>query len=232
MKTLALIPARAGSKRVPGKNIRPLHGKPLIQYSIEHARAVPAVDRIAVTTDDPKAAEIARDLGCDVIDRPAHLASDKATTTDAVKHALEVYRAKGEFPQYVLLLQPTIPIRELSTLTAALKILEETGCDSVTSHILVDFHHPNRLKVIRDGLLFPYADSELEKVPRFELPPVYVRDGSIYAFRGELPFEQDSLMGKDQRAVSSNDDYFVNIDNSKDWLLAEALVGHYGKPLV
>jgi N-acylneuraminate cytidylyltransferase len=227
VKTLALIPARAGSKRVPGKNIRLLRGKPLIQYSIEHALATPGVDRVAVTTDDPKAAEIARGLGCDVINRPAHLASDKATTTDAVKHALEVYRARGEFPQFVLLLQPTIPIREMSTLVEALKILEETGCDSVTSHILVDFHHPNRLKVIRDGRLFPYADSELEKVQRSELPPVYVRDGSIYAFRAALPFEQDSLMGRDQRAVISNDNYFVNIDNSKDWLLAEALAGHY-----
>lgn len=232
MKTLALIPARAGSKRVPGKNVRPLCGKPLIQYSIEHAQAMPGVDRVAVTTDDPKAAEIARHLGCDVIDRPAHLASDKATTTDAVKHALEVYREKGEFPQFVLLLQPTIPIREKATLVEALHILETTGCDSVTSHILVDFHHPNRLKVIRDGRLHPYADAELEKVPRNELPPVYCRDGSIYAFRAALPFEQDSLMGTDQRAVISNDDYFVNIDNSKDWLLAEALVGHYGKPLV
>ena len=232
MKTLALIPARAGSKRVPGKNIRILGGKPLIQYSIEHAQALPGVDRVAVTTDDPQAAAIARSLGCDVIDRPAHLASDKATTTDAVKHALEQYRAKGDFPQYVLLLQPTIPIREKNTLEEALKIMEETGCDSVTSHILVDFHHPNRLKVIRDGRLHPYADSELEKVQRSELPPVYVRDGSIYAFRSELPFEQDSLMGKDQRAVISNDDYFVNIDNSKDWLLAEALVAHYGQALV
>lgn len=232
MKTLALIPARAGSKRVPGKNIRLLCGKPLIQYSIEHALATPGVDRVAVTTDDPKAAEIARGLGCDVINRPAHLASDKATTTDAVKHALEVYRARGEFPQFVLLLQPTIPIREMSTLVEALKILEETGCDSVTSHILVDFHHPNRLKVIRDGRLFPYADSELEKVQRSELPPVYVRDGSIYAFRAALPFEQDSLMGRDQRAVISNDNYFVNIDNSKDWLLAEALAGHYCQSIV
>ena len=232
MKTLALIPARAGSKRVPGKNVRLLCGKPLIQYSIEHAQATPGVDRVAVTTDDPKAAEIARSLGCDVIDRPAHLASDKATTTDAVKHALEVYRAKDEFPQFVLLLQPTVPIREMGTLVEALKILETTGCDSVTSHILVDFHHPNRLKVIRDGRLFPYADSELEKVPRNELPPVYCRDGSIYAFRAALPFEQDSLMGRDQRAVISNDDYFVNIDNSKDWLLAEALVGHYRQSIV
>jgi CMP-N,N'-diacetyllegionaminic acid synthase len=232
LKTLALIPARAGSKRVPGKNIRPLCGKPLIQYSIEHAKATAGVDRIAVTTDDPKAAEIARSLGCDVIDRPPHLASDKASTTDAVKHALEVYRAKNEFPQFVLLLQPTVPIRELATLVESLRILENTGCDSVTSHVLVDFQHPNRLKVIRDGRLSPYADSELEKVPRNELPPVYCRDGSIYAFRAALPFEQDSLMGRDQRAVVSNDDYFVNIDNNKDWLLAEALVSNYHHSIV
>jgi CMP-N-acetylneuraminic acid synthetase len=145
---------------------------------------------------------------------------------------LEVYRAKGEFPQFVLLLQPTIPIREMNTLVEALEILEQTGCDSVTSHILVDFYHPNRLKVIRDGRLFPYADAELEKVSRSELPPVYCRDGSIYAFRAALPFEQDSLMGRDQRAVITQDDYFVNIDSKKDMLLAEALVGHYGKFIV
>lgn len=232
MKTLALIPARAGSKRVPGKNIRPLCGKPLIQYTIEHAQAVRAVDCVAVTTDDPKAAEIARAMRCDVIDRPASLATDKASTLDAVKHALELYRAKGDFPQFVLLLQPTVPIREMHTLVEALKILEQTGCDSVTSHVLVDFYHPNRLKVIRDGRLFPYADVELEKVQRSELPAVYCRDGSIYAFRAELPFERDSLMGLDQRAVITRDEYFVNIDSKKDLLLAEALLGHYGKSLV
>ena len=232
MKTLALIPARAGSKRVPGKNIRQLCGKPLIQYSIEHAKAASCVDRIAVTTDDVKAAEIAVELGCDLINRPPHLASDKATTTDAVKHALEFYRVRGEFPEFVILLQPTIPIRELHLLNKSVEILKQTRCDSVTSHILVDFYHPNRLKVVRDDQLYPYVETELEKIPRSELPPVYCRDGSIYAFRANLPFERDSLLGSEQRAVYTTDDYFVNIDNKKDWLLAEALVSHYGTSIV
>ena len=232
MDILALIPARAGSKRVPGKNTRLLCGKPLIQYSIDHARSIEQINRVGVTTDDQVVASIAMDSGCDVIKRPDTLATDNSLTIDVVKHALEFYADRGEFPNYVLLLQPTVPIRESRTLVEAITKIKSEDCDSVTSHIQVDLGHPNRLKVITNGRLFSYENKELENIPRSQLPKVYFRDGSIYLFKSSLPFEYNSLIGDHQIPVISRNEYYVNIDEFKDWLLAEALLNYYRKSLI
>lgn len=231
MKTLAIIPARAGSKRIPHKNTRHLCGRPLLQYSIEHAMAAKEIDRIVVTTDDPAAAKIAEAMNCDVIERPEHLASDYSSTHGAVVHALEKYKDKGKFPDYVIMLQPTVPIRELSTISESIQTLESTACDSVISCHLMDMCHPSRVKKIENGKLYPYMEVALDNVPRSELPSAYCRNGSIYAFRSKLPFEQESLLGNDLRPVITQIKYFVNIDTIKDWLLAEALINHYGNSL-
>lgn len=231
MKLIALIPARKGSKRLPGKNIKELLGKPLIQYSIEHAKAVDEVSEIVVSSDSDIALSIAEQSGCITIKRPIELATDLAKTIDVVRHAISERRKAGVMPTHVLLLQPTTPIREIACLNDSIRILIESGCDSVTSHYLLDLCHPERLKNINDGVITPYLGVEERSIPRSELDPVYCRDGSIYAFRANLPFEGDSLLGKTQHAVISNRDYAVNIDHPKDWIVAESLLKYFGKSL-
>ncbi len=232
MKTLVLITARAGSKRVPGKNVRLLNGYPLINYTFTHALAIKEKCEIFLSTDDVKASEIAKIRNINVIKRPSDLATDSSSTIDVVKHALTYLKDAGLSFNHVLLLQPTVPIRSISKIHEAMKIAIETNCDSVSSHILVDFYHPNRLKCVIDSRVKNYSETEIENISRSQLPKVYYRDGSIYLFRNELPFDSNSLLGQDQRAVILNEEYFVNIDSERDWLLAEALIKKYPTGIV
>lgn len=199
-------------------------------YTIEHAKSIANDSNIVLTTDDEKASELAFKEGIQIIDRPKILASDKATSIDVIRHALNELADKNY--DVVMLLQPTVPIREHKTLKAALELMENTDCDSVSSHYKLDTCHPNRLKIVKGNQLFPYDAQEIENIPRSQLPSVYCRDGSIYAFRAPLPFESNSIMGKDQRVVISNEKYLVNIDTYKDWLLAEALVNEYKASII
>jgi CMP-N,N'-diacetyllegionaminic acid synthase len=223
MKVLAIIPARRGSKRVPGKNIKMLAGKPLVQYSIEHALAIKLIDEVCVTTDDPRIFDLAIKIGAKSVMRPSFLASDDAKTIDVVSHVLELYRLNKIYPEYVLLLQPTTPFRFINITMLALEKLFSGKFDSVNSYIKVDFYHPNKLK-ISDGLyLHPYAEIEDENISRANLKPVFCRDGSIYSFRTSLLAEKGGILGERQGYVVNDEETFVNIDTMRDWALAEVL---------
>ena len=139
-RSLAIIPARGGSKGIPGKNLRELAGKPLIAWSILAARAAERVDQVVVSTDDDAIAETARAYGADVpFVRPAELATDTAPTEPVMAHALDWYAAAGEQFDTVVLLQPTSPLRRAGTIDAALTRFEAEGADSLLG--VVESHH-------------------------------------------------------------------------------------------
>lgn len=221
LKAIAFIPARKGSKRVPGKNVRVLAGKPLIQYSIETALEAAYVDAVVVSTDDERSMEIANQFGCIVVEREKELASDTANSIDVVVHGIEALATLGVECMYLVLLQPTVPFRDPRQVDEAISILNNTGCDSVVSHIPVDYFHPNRMKKIIDGCVFPYCEVEVENVPRSMLPKAFYRDGSIYAMKASLPTRSGSIFGDDSRAIVSSPEDFVNIDTELDWHMAE-----------
>tara|TARA_Y100000294_G_C8496847_1_gene313128 strand:+ start:17 stop:748 length:732 start_codon:yes stop_codon:yes gene_type:complete len=221
---VALIPARKGSKRIPGKNIRLLKGKPLIQYSIEHALSTKLIDKVVVSTDDDEVIKVSKTFNCEIIKRPNELATDKTTTIEVVKHCIETLKRTGEFVGYLIILQPTVPIRDVKKIEEAIVILKKTGCDSVISHIKVDYFHPNRMKKIINGQIVPYYEKELEKVSRDKLPEAYYRDGSIYAMRANLPMEENTLYGDTTRPIINDRNKFVNIDEERDWKMAEWLM--------
>lgn len=230
-KVIALIPARKGSKRVPGKNTRLLNGKPLVEYSIRHAMAAKSVSEVVVSTDDDDVKKIASSFGCRIITRPAELADDAATTVSIIRHSLDVLRAEASVPDYVVLLQPTVPIRASGSIDEAVALLTSTGCDSVISHVRVDYFHPNRMKRIEDGRVRPYSEPEIEGVGRDKLPPAYYRDGSIYAMRAGLPLEKNTLFGDDVRAIVHDRKFMINIDDERDWQLAEILIREFEESL-
>ena len=133
-RVLAVIPARAGSRRLPGKNTRLLGGKPLIQWTIEAAFACGLIDSIGVTTDDPAVVAIAEPLHVDIINRPPEMATDDAPTAPALCHALiRMEWMHGQQFDFVVLLQPTSPFRRPEHITLALAILNQEAVDSVVT---------------------------------------------------------------------------------------------------
>src|SRR3984957_9080822 len=128
-RVFAVIPARGGSKSVPGKNIRSLGGKPLLAWSIEVARQVSEIDRIIVSTDNAEIASVGRAYGAEVYARPPHLATDEALVIDALKDLLQTLRVQGESPEWVILLEPTCPLRTPEDVRDCLKLVAEGGYD-------------------------------------------------------------------------------------------------------
>ena len=196
VRVLALIPARGGSKGLPGNNTRPLAGQSLIERATRCARQSGVVDRIVLSTDDPEAAAIARGCGADVpFMRPAALASDSAPMFDVVTHALDELARGGYIPDALLLLQPTSPLRQPRHITRALELLP--GNDAVCSVVpLPPTHNPYYVMRIReDGALDNFLADGKRFTRRQDVPAAYVRDGTIYLSAIATIREQKSLYG-------------------------------------
>jgi CMP-N,N'-diacetyllegionaminic acid synthase len=175
---LALIPARGGSKGVPGKNIRPAGGKPLIAWTIEASRGSRYVDRTVLSSDDPKIAAVATEFGCEVpFMRPAELATDKADSMGVVRHALA---ALSERYDYLLLLQPTSPLRPAEDIDTALEAYARSGATTLISVCETDKHPYWMVKMGADqtvAQLFPPSEIPTR---RQDAPPVFALNGAIY----------------------------------------------------
>jgi len=185
-RVLALVPARRGSKGLPLKNIRPLHGKPLLAWPIEAARASRYVDRVVISTDDAEFAMLAQAAGADApFLRPAELASDTAPSIDFILHALDALAAAGDAYDYLVLLEPTSPLTEASDVDAALRSLHARRADAdaiVGVTALVSQHPAFAVRVDGRGLARPYAAPSFGQLPRRQdIEPLYALDGSLYA---------------------------------------------------
>lgn len=225
MKTLGLIPARGGSKGVPGKNIKRLAGKPLIAYTIEQARAAQRLDRLIVSTDDTEIAKTAAAYGAEVpFMRPEELAQDHSGSLDVVLHALEFFEKKGECFDAVCLLQATSPYRPDGVIDEAIALFHKERPDSLVSvrrvpdefnpHWTFEIEKNNRLKI---------STGEEEIIPRRqELPPAYHRDGAIYITSTDTIKNKGSLLGDDIIAFPIESPKLINIDTMDDWNEAEA----------
>lgn len=185
-RVVAIVPARGGSKGLPGKNLRPMLGKPLIGWTIEQALSCgSALDAVIVTTDDPAIAATARQFGAEVpFLRPPHLATDVASSIDVVLHALDAVSAAGRSFDIVVLLEPTSPLRETTDILGALARLEgDAAVDSVVSVAPAESGHPAFLYRIEAGWLRPYGGSQPTGLRRQDLDPVYFLEGSVYVSR-------------------------------------------------
>jgi CMP-N,N'-diacetyllegionaminic acid synthase len=222
--TLGIIPARGGSKGVPRKNIRAVAGEPLIAYSIKSAQSSCRLTHFVVSTDDDEIASAARSYGADVLMRPASLAADNTPMLPVVRHAFgELEKERGSRFDYGVILQPTSPLRTAADIDQVLEILERTDADTVVSVYRVFDHHPARMYRLENDLLVPFSDEPTGRL-RQDLPPVYHRNGAVYAFRRGTIDEQDSLLGPKLRAYIMPEERSVNIDNELDLLLAGLLL--------
>jgi len=220
---LGVIPARGGSKGIPDKNLYPLKGKPLIQYSIEEAQKAKSLTKLIVSTDSEKIAKVARSCGAEVpFMRPAELATDTALAVDVMKHALQTMEKLDKVRyDYLVMLQPTTPFRLAKDIDEAIKKLIETGCNTVVSVVDVGAYHPARMYQIKKDLLERIMEEGVPMRPRQELPPVYIRSGDVYACQREVLFKKNSLMGDDCRPIIIPMMRAINIDGHNELILAE-----------
>ncbi len=221
-QVLGLIPARGGSKGLPGKNLRLLAGKSLLAHAVLAARASAVIDRLVLSTDDEAIAQAGRDLGVDVpFLRPAELASDAAGMLGVVQHALRCTPGLDAV-EWVATLQPTSPLRTPSHIRAALELARDTGADSVVGVVaLPRTVSPDYVMRIEGGeRLVPFLEGATQIVRRQDARPAYMRDGTIYLTRRSV-VERGSLYGDDCRALVVDADASLSIDTESDWSEAE-----------
>jgi CMP-N-acetylneuraminic acid synthetase len=224
MKAVAVIPARGGSKGLPRKNVLPLHGKPLIVWSIEQARAARGVSRIVVSTDDEEIARIARAAGAEVpFLRPAELATDGAATIDAVLHLLD--NIEGDF-DVCALLEPTSPLRKRDDIDRGLELLRAHAddCDAVVSVGEVHLESPFVCKTIdAQGRLQPVIDSA-KFHQRQQLPKVYFPYGVLYAAKIATLRAERTFYPPRTRALPIERWQNYEIDDELDHLIVEQVM--------
>jgi CMP-N-acetylneuraminic acid synthetase len=224
---LAIIPARSGSKGVKDKNIRVLDGKPLLWYSVQASLECPYIHTTLVSTDSEAYAAVARECGAEVPWlRPAALSTDTTPSIDVVLHALEYYQQQGHHFEAVCILQPTTPLREKGSLIGAIERFRELQADALVSVVPVPHeYNPHWLFEPDASGILHIATGEAEIIKRRqELPPAFMRDGSIYLTKTEVLLQQRSLYGKRLAYWENKMAFKVNIDVESDWLLAEEYV--------
>jgi len=225
VKVLGLIPARGGSKGIPGKNIRLLCGKPLIQYAYEGAVASGALDRVILSTDDEDIAAVARGFGLEVpFLRPATFADDKSPMIDVAIHALNALRESGYAPDALLLLQPTSPLRRAEHIREAVRLLD--GHDAVCSVVPLpqDLCPHYVMKIRPAGYLDYFLPDGARYTRRQDVPLAYRRDGTIFLTRVEVILEQRSFYGQRCVPLLLRPEESHNIDNADEWAEAERLL--------
>lgn len=182
IRVLGLVTARGGSKGIPGKNLAPLAGKPLIEWTLDAAAAGSCLDRVIVSTDDESIAGFCRERGAQVpFIRPAELAQDDSTHIAVVQHALEWLATNEAYrPDYVMVLQPTSPLRIALDINEAVRIAERTNASAVVS-VTAAHDHPYWVRRLRDdGTLAEFVRCDVAYPRRQVLPPAYALNGAIY----------------------------------------------------
>lgn len=225
MRILALILARGGSKRLPGKNIRPLGGKPLIIWSIDVATDVPEVCDILISTDDDAIADVCKQAGAYVPWlRPAELATDTATSVDAALHALDWYEAEKGAVDGVLLLQPTSPFRTKETLHKGVELFISNSRQSVIG-VSRTHAHPMWTLVLDGDQLVPYLEEHGLGKRSQDLKEAYSVNGCFYLITPEqLRANKSFFVSKAQPLVIDSFQEELDIDTEKDWELAEGIL--------
>lgn len=218
-KVLALIPARGGSKGIPGKNTKELMGKPLIAYTIEAARGCSCLDDVLVSTDSEEIAEIAREFGAWVpFLRPEELAADTSKTMDAVLYTLRRLAREGREYEYVVLLQPTSPLRTSGDIEGAFKLALKTGEDVVAVSEVTD--SPILMRTRDDKGNLTALLSGGSTVRRQDMPKYYRVNGSIYVNQVDSLTEESSLNDNPVGYVMPRE-RSVDIDEPVDFAVAE-----------
>lgn len=226
-RVLGLIPARGGSKGVPRKNIRPLHGKPLLAYTAAAALAARSLSRVLLSTEDEEIAAAGRALGLDVpFLRPAELAQDTTAMLPVMQHALQFAEAQDGRYDAICLLQPTNPLRRAEDIDGCVEKLLQSDATSVVTMLPVPAEYNPHWVYFQDAEgVFRLSTGEATPITRRQaLPPAYHREGSVYVTRRDTLLLDGSLFGPKLLGYPMEPERSVNIDTLEDWHRAEALL--------
>lgn len=219
-RSLALITARGGSKRIPKKNIREFCGKPILCYSIEAALASGAFDEVMVSTDSEEIAEVARKAGAKIpFYRSDNTAGDYATTAQVVEEVLSQYEEQGSNFDYVCVIYPTAPFITAEKLQDAMAKLESTGADTVSPVVRFSYP-PQRGFVIEDGvthLKWPQYRTARSQ----DLEPFYHDCGQFYCLRVDSFLKQRQIFMEHMVSIEMPESQVQDIDTLEDWKIAE-----------
>lgn len=229
MKFLGLIPARGGSVRVKNKNILPLAGRPLIDYTIQAALDSHVLDRVLISTDSQEIADIARKAGAEVpFLRPAVIATKDATEYEFHRHALEwLATHEGYHPDYIVNLYPTTPFRSAASIRRAVEaVAMNKEADGLRSVIRCS-EHPYKMWM-KDGKYLKYFvdadDPAVHTLSYHLLPEVMIQNASIYIIRSRTVLEEGVTIGKRMLAFEMDEKESVDINNPLDFEFAEFLI--------
>ena len=220
MKTIAIITARGGSKRIPRKNIKEFCGKPILAYSIEAAVGSGIFDTVMVSTDDEEIAAIAKQEGAEVpFLRSEETSGDFATTSDVILEVLLQYEARGEVFDEVCCIYPTAPFVTGEKLKDAVNVMEEKKYDSVMP--VTPFSFPPLRGMVLDGDKISYKWEKYEDYRSQDLETIYHDCGQFYVLNTEVFKQTKKLVTKNTGAIEISELEMQDIDNEIDWKLAE-----------
>ena len=228
---IAIVCARGGSKGLPGKNIRPIGGKPLLAWTIEEARHSQTLDRLILSSDDPLIVDVAGQYGCEApVPRPAKFATDESPVEDAILHALEALTEKYD---YVALLQPTSPLRLAEDLDGCIRLCIEREAPFAFT-IVEPASNPNLSFYLKsDGQLEPQSGEsfyELKSRRRQDLPKIAAPNGAVFVARVSDLQKSRSFYGKGAVGYMMPPERSVDIDREFDFMIAETLLQERAKP--
>lgn len=223
MRILALIPARGGSKRLPGKNIRQFGGKPLIVWSIDVCQGLPDICDVVVSTDDSGIAQIARDAGaCVPWLRPAELATDTVSSKDVALHALAWYEKEKSEVDALMLLQPTSPLRSRQTVERGIELFRQHDRRPVVG-ISPASSHPMWCLKVQGMSMSPFMEGGGLHLRSQELPPAFAVNGSFYLISPKDLRQLQSFYSADMvPLIIDSAEESLDIDTAFDWKVAEA----------
>ena len=227
MNVIAITLARGGSKGVPKKNMSLIAGQPLIEYTFKEAVKSPLIDRYILSTDDDKIADYAKKRNIDgPFIRPAYLATDTASSADALKHAVEFCEAEQNMKyDLVVELMCTNPFKKRIDIDNCIRLFNENEVDSVIGVSKLEDHHPARIKKIVNGYITDFAVPETSSRRQDLKPDAFIRNGSIYAIsRDKLVNEGYRFGGERSLGYIMEEPANINIDTKWDLMLADLIM--------
>ena len=220
---IAIIPARGGSKGIHKKNIRKFAGKPLIIHTVHAAKRSKNIQHTIVTTDDTEIADITGKEDVIMVLRPPEFATDISPTIDAVLHAIQEIKKQSIYPDVVILLQPTSPLRTSEDIDNALSLYQNGNCDSVISVTPVP-HPPYWDMIIDEPYLKPIFNQECLLKRRQDLPTAYMPNGAIYISSLDYLKKERSFYGERVIPYIMPANRSIDIDSETDLLLGELII--------
>ena len=231
MNTLGIILARAGSQGLTSKHLRLIEGRPLINYTFEHARLSRTLTRIVVTTDCPVIRRLAAAEGFDVVERPENLATSDASVQDVMLHAIDEVEARDSAfrADALVTIYGNVPIRPADVIDRAVRHLAQTRCDSVRSFCPVGKWHPMWMSRLDGDRVIPLGAGSIHR--RQDLTPTLLHDGAVVAvsrasmMRGKtMPHDPHAFFGVDRRGIETGIGETVEVDTLRDLYIAQAIM--------